>query len=296
MLAPSCRVRVLPDWREERCDLLIALHAGRSADSIAAFAAAHPDRPLVVVLTGTDLYRDLPGDANAQRSLGLASSLVVLNEIGADALPRRMRAKTSVILQSAPAAAPARRATRTFDIAVVGHLRDVKDPLTVMRAAALLPADSRIRIRHAGGALEPALGSAARATERACPRYRWLGALPRGRALRLMRDARLLLHPSRLEGGAQAIIEAIRGGTPVIASDCDGNIGLLGRDYPGLYPVGDARSAAALLLLAETDPDFLRCLAQACRRLAAKFSPQREARALRSLVHNSLKLARKPSR
>jgi glycosyltransferase involved in cell wall biosynthesis len=165
-----------------------------------------------------------------------------------------------------------------------------------MRAAALLPADSRIRIRHAGGALEPALGRAARATERACPRYRWLGEVPRGRALRLMGDARLLLHPSRLEGGAQAIIESIRAGTPVIASDCDGNIGLLGRDYPGLYPVGDARSAAALLLLAETDPDFLRSLRQACRRRSAKFSPQREARALRALVHNSLQFARKASR
>jgi glycosyltransferase involved in cell wall biosynthesis len=220
----------------------------------------------------------------------------VLNEIGADALPARMRAKTSVILQSAPSATAARKSERNFDVAVVGHLRDVKDPLTVMRAAALLPSDSRIRIRHAGRALEPALGRAARATERACPRYRWLGDLSRGRALRLMRDARLLLHPSRLEGGAQVIIESIRAGTPVIASDCDGNVGLLGRDYPGLFPVGDARSAAALLLLAETDPDFPRSLTQACRRLAPKFSPQREARALRSLVHNSLKPARKASR
>jgi putative glycosyltransferase (TIGR04348 family) len=292
MLAARYRVRVLSEWRGEPLDLMIALHARRSADSIEAFAAAHPHRTLIVVLTGTDLYRDLGNDPATLRSLELASSLVVLNEVGADALPPHMRGKAAVILQSARPIAPGRRAVRTFDVAVVGHLREVKDPQTVMRAAALLPPDSRVRIRHAGSALEPALGKAARATERAHPRYHWLGGVPRAHARRLMRDSHLLLHPSKLEGGAQVVIEAIQAGTPVIASDCAGNVGLLGRDYPGLFRVGDAEAAAKLLRQAEVDAGYYRRLRQACRRLAAKFSPQREERSLRSLVHNSMRAAK----
>lgn len=293
MLAPRYRVRVLSQWQGEPLDLMIALHARRSAESIAAFAAAYPRRPLIVVLTGTDLYHDLKRDPEAQRSLELATSLVVLNELGADALPPRARGKAKIILQSAPPLAPGRRAVRTFDVAVVGHLRDVKDPLTVMRAAALLPPDSRIRIRHAGGSLEPALGMAARATERAHPRYRWLGEVPRTQARRLMRDSHILLHPSKLEGGAQVVIEAIQSGTPVIASDCDGNVGLLGRNYPGLFPIGDADAVAKLLRRAETDSGYYRRLQQVCRRLSARFSPRREERSLQSLVHNSLRLTKR---
>jgi hypothetical protein len=45
-----------------RWDLLIALHARRSHASIENFCQLHPERPLIVVLTGTDLYRDIQFD------------------------------------------------------------------------------------------------------------------------------------------------------------------------------------------------------------------------------------------
>jgi hypothetical protein len=63
--------------------LMIALHARRSAASVVAWHAAHPRRPLVLVLTGTDLYRDIDTDAAARHSMAVAQSLVVLNEQGA---------------------------------------------------------------------------------------------------------------------------------------------------------------------------------------------------------------------
>lgn len=283
------RVRVLKAYNGEAADALIALHARRSAASIAAFARTHPDRPLIVVLTGTDLYRDIRTDAAAQRSLELATQLVVLQERGPDALPPALRGKAVVIYQSAPRLAPGAPRRTHFDVAVIGHLRDEKDPRLAMRVAEALPEESRIRVLHVGDALDPALGRAARATARCCARYRWIGGLPRARARQVMRNARLLLHPSKMEGGAQAILEAIQSGTPVVASDCAGNVGMLGRDYPGLFPVGDVQAAAKLLSRAETDAKFLGALRSACKRRAALFDPTRERRAVLRLVDNALK-------
>lgn len=290
------RVRVLKAWNGEAADALIALHARRSAASIEAFAREHPRRPLIVVLTGTDLYRDIRADAAARRSLELATRLVVLQDRGPDALPAALRGKCVVIYQSAPRLAPGTRRRTTFDVAVVGHLRDEKDPRLAMRVAESLPDDSRIRVLHVGDALDPALGRAARSTERRCARYRWVGGLPRSRTRQVMRGARLLLHPSKMEGGAQAILEAIQAGTPVIASDCAGNVGMLGRGYPGLFPVGDAGAAAELLYRAERDGRFLRALHAACKKRAPLFDPGRERRAVLRLVDNSIKAVSRRSR
>jgi putative glycosyltransferase (TIGR04348 family) len=286
LLRPVFRVSVRQHWDGRGCDALIALHAGRSADSIHAFARAHPGRALIVVLTGTDLYGAL--DAAARRSLDVATRLVVLNERGVDALPRRWRGKAEVVLPSATPLTPLPARRRTFDVAVVGHLRAVKDPRLPMRLARRLPAESRLRLLHAGKALEPGWSRAARATARSTPHYRWLGGLPAPEARALIRRSPLLLHPSRDEGGATAIVEALQSGRAVIASDCDGNVGLLGTRYPGLFPVGDMEAARALLLRAENEPRFLQRLLVAARRRARLFTPAREGRSLRRLVHNAV--------
>ena len=286
LLRPAFRVQVAKEWNGRPFDALIALHAGRSAASIDAFARAHPDQPLIVVLTGTDLYGGL--DATTRRSLGLASRLVVLNELGRDALPAPLRSKVLVVLPSATALPPLAPRQRTFDVAVVGHLRAVKDPGLPMRLARALPDHSNIRILHAGAALESGWTRAARGTARATRHYRWLGGVSGAEARALIRRARVLLHPSKEEGGATVIVEALRSGTAVIASDCEGNVGLLGPKYPGLFPVGDMESARALLLRAESEPGFRRRLLAAAGRRAKLFTPAHEGRSLRRLVHNSL--------
>jgi len=290
LLRPAFRVEVANRWNGRPVDALIALHARRSAASIAAFARAHPDRGLIVVLTGTDLYGGL--DATARRSLDLASSLIVLNELGRDALPAPWRSKAHTVLPSASPLPPLAPRRRTFDVAVVGHLRAVKDPRLPMRVARGLPEYSRIRVLHAGSALERGWSHAAQATARATDRYRWLTALSATEARALIRRARVLLHPSKEEGGATVIVEALQSGTPVIASDCAGNVGLLGRDYPGLFPVGDSDSAKALLLRTESEPCFYRELLAAARHRARLFTSAREGRSLRRLVHNSVEISR----
>ena len=225
---------------------MIALHARRSAASVAAWRETGTARPLLLVLTGTDLYRDIDADAGAQRSLALADALVVLNALGPQRLPEALRAKCRVVLQSCSARRTLPKTGRHLRALMVGHLRDEKDPLTYMRAAALLAGRSDLRFDHIGAALDPSLGEQAAAQAARQGSYRWLGALPHAAVRRHIQTAHVLVHASRMEGGAHVVIEALRSGTPVIASRIDGNVGLLGDDYGATFRSGDAAALAGL--------------------------------------------------
>jgi len=280
------RVVLRTSWDGEPCDLLVALHARKSAGSVARFHRLHPGRSIVVVLTGTDLYRDLPHNAAARRAIATATRLVVLQPLAIAAIPANSRSKAVVILQAADA--PRRRArpprTKSLDVLVLAHLRAVKDPLRAARAARHLPADSRIRVVHAGAALAPADAARARAEMRRNLRYHWLGSVPPAAARRLLQRAAALVLSSRLEGGANVVSEAIVSGVPVLASRIPGSVGLLGSRYPGYFTVGDARGLARLLHRFETDPRFRARLRRDVRRLAPRFTAARERAAWRSLL------------
>ncbi len=282
-LAPVADVRLLQHWTGEPADVLIALHARKSADSIARYCEAGGGT-CIVVLTGTDLYRDLPGDADAQRSLQLAHRIVVLQSKALARLPLDVRHKAGVIEQSAPhmdGRPPSGGAVR---FVAVGHLRDEKDPSTLMRAAERLRDDAAIEIHHIGAALDEALAVRARATMRTCPHYRWVGGMPHDEVRAQIAGSHALVHPSRLEGGANAVIEAVRSGVPVIASDIDGNTGLLGDDHEGCFPVGDDVALAAMMSRFAREPAFAQRLRAQCQALAPRFAPEVEARALQALV------------
>ncbi len=283
-LAADYRVRLSDTWQAGDEALMIALHARRSASSMLAWRAAHAERPLVLVLTGTDLYRDIANDACAQRSLQLADRLVVLNELGLAPLPPALRAKASVCLQSASARRPAHKTTRHLRALMVGHLREEKSPRTYFDAARRLAHRSDILLDHIGDALDPVLAAEAGALAKACPRYRWLGALPHAVTRSRIQAAHVLVHCSRMEGGAHVLIEAITSGTPVIASQIDGNLGLLGADYAGCFAWDDAAALATLLQHARDDPAMLPFLQAQCARRAPLFAPQRERQSLLALV------------
>ena len=273
----GCRVRVVPAYDGEPCDLMIALHAMKSAPSVARLRRTSPDTPVVVALTGTDLYRDLGRSASARRTLDAASKLVVLQPLAPKALPARYWPKTVVIRQSVrmPWARPPAHA-RHFDVVVLSHLRRVKDPLRAAHAARLLPPESRIRVLHAGATLEPAYLDRVRAEAKRNPRYLWKGELPRWQAKRLLASSRLLLVTSRLEGGPNVISEAAVAGVPVLATRVPGNIGLLGKTYPGYFDVGDTEGLAELMRRAETDRAFYADLVRHVRALKRLFHPARE--------------------
>lgn len=126
-------------------------------------------RPLLLVLTGTDLYRDIADDAAAQHSLAVAQQLVVLHEAGVQDLPEHWRSKAAVCLQSAPARWPLAKTRRHLRALMVGHLREEKSPQTYFEAARRLAHRHDIRLDHIGGALDSALATQARALMREQP-------------------------------------------------------------------------------------------------------------------------------
>ena len=284
MLAKAYRVRLAAQWSGGDESLLVALHARRSAASVAAWRAAHPNRPLLLALTGTDLYRDIDTDASAQRSMALADALVVLNELGPRRLSTTLQAKCHVLLQSCSARVAKTPTQRHLRALMVGHLRAEKDPLTYLSAAHLLWGRADILLDHLGAALDPALGAQALALQASHPHYRWLGAVSHATARSRIQSAHVLVHPSRMEGGAHVVTEAMRSGTPVLASRIDGNIGLLGADYAGYFEPGDAVGLAALLEQARDDPAMLPALRAQVAERAPMFTPQAEAATLHRVV------------
>ncbi|MDQ6680440.1 MAG: TIGR04348 family glycosyltransferase [Pseudomonadota bacterium] len=288
MLRKHCRIGIADRWQGEPCDLLIALHARRSSPSIAAFAQAQPQRPLIVVLTGTDLYRDIRNNAAAQRSLELASRLVVLQDQGPLELAPALRSKCSVIYQSAPPLAPVAAPRSVLRVVSVGHLRDEKDPLTFMRAAERLRLRTDIRFDQIGGTLDPVLEAAATRTAAICPNYRRIGNVSQPAARQRIRRAQLLVNTSRLEGGAQVILEAAQSGTAVLASHIPGNVGMLGPRHAGLFEVGDDAQLARLIERARDDVVFLGTLREATVARAPLFAPAEEERRLVTLLHSTL--------
>jgi putative glycosyltransferase (TIGR04348 family) len=279
------RVTLEEEYRGGDCDLLVVLHARRSFPSARLFHRLHPGLPLVVALTGTDLYRDLPRSARARQALEWARRIVVLQKLALAELPPTLRARARVIHQSALAAGKKpRRREEAFEVCVLGHLRAVKDPFRAAEASRLLPDTSRVQVLQAGGALDRTMALRARREEAANPRYRWLGELPRWKALRVLARSRLLVLSSILEGGANVISEALASSVPVLSSRIPGSVGLLGRDYPGYFPPGDTRALARLLKRAEADPAFYRRLEGRCRELAGLADPAREKRSWRRLL------------
>lgn len=284
LLRPAYRVHLAEHWDGGDEALLIALHARRSAASIAAWRTAHPARPVVLVLTGTDLYRDIASDGAAQRSLALADALVTLNELGPLQLPQALRGKAHVVLQSCAARAPLAHTRQHLRAVMVGHLRDEKDPRTYWRAARRLAGRPDLRLDHIGAALDPTLGEEATALAAAQANFRWLGGLAHAAVRRRIQAAHVLVHASRMEGGAHVVTEAIRSGTPVLASRIDGNLGLLGEGYEGLFEPGDDATLATLLAQARDDADMLPRLTAQLAPRAALFAPEAEQATLRRLV------------
>jgi putative glycosyltransferase (TIGR04348 family) len=250
--------------------IMLALHARRSHASIRTFPR---EKPLLVALTGTDVYRDIRSSAEARESLELAHRLIVLQPNAAKELAGRLRKKVRVVVQSSATTLRHRPVKGNFRLCVIGHLRAEKDPLRIV--AALPHVAPMVEVVHLGAALDPK-----QKPRTGDARYRWLGSVPHATALRWLASSHAMVISSRLEGGANVVCEALRIGVPVLASRISGNVGLLGPGYPGYFRVEDERALARLITRAATDADFYRSLKASVHKLRPMVAPRAEARAL----------------
>lgn len=262
------RVSVGTEWDGRPADVMLALHARRSHVSIREFPG-----PVILALTGTDIYHDIHRSAEARQSIELARSLIVLQPKAAEEVPGR---KVHVVVQSSSTRLRHKPVRGKFRICVIGHLRAVKDPLLTLKALAHVRRD--VEVIQLGELLEKRLKPKTRD-----PRYRWLGSVSHGRALKWLASSHLMVISSRMEGGANVVCEALRIGVPVLASRIPGNVGLLGEDYAGYFPAGDERALARLI---DKDKRFYERLKRQIAPLRAMVSPRSEARALLATVES----------
>jgi putative glycosyltransferase (TIGR04348 family) len=289
MLSKNFSVRILQEWDGDRTDdVLIALHARRSYPSIAAWHAARGSKGLVVVLTGTDLYRDIQQDPQAQQSLRWAARLVVLQTEGLAELTTGLRGKAQVLFQSTTTRKTLPKSKRRIRAVMVGHLRSEKSPQTFFEAAAVLATHPDIVLCHLGGEHDLALAQQAHQTAAQYPNYQFLGARSHEQTRRYIQRSDVLVHASVMEGGAHVIMEALCSGVPVLASRIPGNIGMLGDDYAGFFTVGDAYALASLLLKFRNEPAFVAQLKGQCAVRAPLFEPTRESSGLITIVQELL--------
>jgi putative glycosyltransferase (TIGR04348 family) len=275
------------EYEGERHDLLLALHARRSYSSIQRFHTEHPKSPVIVALTGTDLYRDIRKNQLTHKSLEIATRIVALQPKALEELKPKWKEKTRIIYQSAERLSgdsTQSLANGSFDVCVVGHLRAVKDPFRAALAARLLPPSSRIRVLLIGQAMTSAMDRRARAEVQRNGRYHWLRGQSRSRTLRILAQSQLCVISSRLEGGANVMSEAIVASVPILASRVPGNVGILGKDYPGLFSAGNSQQLAHLLRRAECDAKFLAQLKNRIKKLTPLFDPAHEEKAWSDLI------------
>jgi putative glycosyltransferase (TIGR04348 family) len=301
LLAPQFDTSLAEKFDGQDADVLIALHARRSAGSIAAFRAQHPRAAVLLVFSGTDLYKDIPaGNPEALQSVRLADAWVTLqdhvpvflSQLEVPLLPEGETRDIYVVYQSALPLRHSKKPAGKLNVAFVGHLRDEKDPATLFHAVRSLPRELPIAVNMIGSAMDAQLANAALVLQKDEGRFAWLGAHAHEKTRELIRQAHVLVVPSKMEGGANVIAEAITAGTPVLASRVSGNIGMLGEDYPGYFEVGDAAALSALMQRCLAEPAFLRSLEEACARREPLFATARESQSLLNAVYGVLRAKR----
>ena len=283
-------VSVVTEYQGERCDLFIALHAWRSHGAVERFCEAHPFTPVILALTGTDIYdHQQRFPEQTLRSVELADCLIGLHHRVAHDIPGRYAGKLVTVLQSADQ--PGEQVDKQsdhFQVCVIGHLRDEKDSLRAAIASRLLPADSDVRVVNAGKPHTPEWEVQTREEQADNPRFQWMGEIDKPAIQALMQHSQLMVISSVMEGGANVVSEACRIGLPILASDISGNIGLLGEDYPGYFRTGDQQDLARMLTKAENSPDFVAELAVLVSQLAVNFTPAREQASLATAIKMAL--------
>lgn len=280
----SHQVRVSNHWTGKDTDVLIALHAYRSHTSIIQFRELYPNRPIILMMTGTDLYRDMPEHPEVIKSMEMSDAIVILQSAALAMLPKHLQTKTHVIYQSTKSIKRKALLKKSFLISVIGHLRPEKDPFCTAKSLKHLSSQSKIKVMHLGKAMSPEMKSLAKAYNKELKNYQWLDELSHSETLQQLSRSHLMVISSLMEGGAHVVTEAIAIGVPVIASDIPGNRGLLGDDYPGYFQAGDEKALAMILQKTETDASFYQLLEKHIHKRRKYVQPEFELKSIKAVL------------
>jgi putative glycosyltransferase (TIGR04348 family) len=282
------QVAISNEWSGSCADLLIALHAFRSHASIIKFHESFPEKPIALIMTGTDLYRDMPSHPEVLESMEVANAIVILQAAALEMIPAHLQSKVHVIHQSTKPVKRQPLSKREFLVTVIGHLRAEKDPFCTARSLNYLPPESALKVLHLGKAMSADMRQLAESYNAQLEGYQWLGELSHSETMQQLSRCHLMVISSLMEGGAHVVTEAIATGVPVIASDIPGNRGLLGDDYPGYYPAGDEQALAEMLQKAENEPTFYQSLEDHVKKKAHFVQPSVEKISIKSLTESFL--------
>jgi glycosyltransferase involved in cell wall biosynthesis len=275
-------VRARAQDDDEPADVVVALHAEKCARPLLQALARLPRAVSVLALGGTDLPGPEAGprpawSPQAEQALARVDAIVLRHRLQGDGLPANTAPRVRVIGPSAAPIGPRPPASRLRDeVLSLAHLRAIKEPFVLADAMAMLPPAMPLVAVHLGAALDEPARIAAERTMAGNPRWRWLGEWPRTAARQRLRTARAFVLASRSEGSPGAVVEAIVQHVPVLASDIAAHRGLLGGDWPGLFPVGDAAALAQRLQRLFEDHPWERDLVARAAALAPAFAPARE--------------------
>lgn len=233
-------------------DILISLHAFKGEQAVRDFQRRCPDGKVIVLITGTDLYVDLP-EGRGLESLETTDAIAITHEEARASMPAIFHDKLHIVpscieipeIQAKPNA-------EQFVISIVGHLRSVKRSFLTIEAVAKHP-EWDVEVWQMGEALDEGMSDVACDWEESDSRYKWLGGLPREQSLEVCSQSSLTVNSSLLEGGANTVLEAMTMGVPILASCIEGNVGLLGRDYPGYFEGEDIGSKLAEIIAGKHD-------------------------------------------
>lgn len=265
-------------------DILVALNPVRCSSYLEDLPLS--ETPLIVVLTGTDIYNELKKKPNFYRHLESARVLIGLHPGITEEVPERYRSKLRVIVQSAPNQKSRPQNNILYGQAIfIANLRYFKRPMTVFAAACALNENVNINITHIGDIVDDEYHFWSQPEfHKTVPRYNWLGAKTREDTASALASSDVMLIASSTEGGSNVQSEAISAGVPIISSRNRCVESLLGSDYPGLFDTDNHHQLACLIEKFFVDHSFRELLKSNVSRASYQFSYDLEVEKWKNVI------------
>jgi len=168
----------------------------------------------------------------------------------------------------------------------IGRLVEQKDYPTTLNALALLSkSGKKFDYNVLGeGILKSSLNQLGRNLGIA-QSISWIGKT--NQVIDYLNESNVFILSSRYEGFGLVLLEAMKQGTPILASNCPAIVEVVGKNYSGLFPVSDT-NALAQLLLSCYDSNFLQDLLEQTNNRIHLFDASLMAKKMLNVYQNVL--------